>query len=87
MALQGASEEVKRDREAWMEAVRQPGRWLQDASEDMKHDRTVVMEAVKQNGHALQSASEELKARQGSRDGGGQAEWLGASVCFRGAEA
>ena len=72
-----------------MEAVRQNSRALRFASEKLKRDREGVIEAVRQNGNALQYASQELTRDREvvSGDGGRQAEWLGASVCFGGAEA
>ena len=61
-ALWHASEELKRDREVVMEAVKQNGRALEDASKELKGDREVVMEAVKQGGHyALVWVSQELR--------------------------
>jgi hypothetical protein len=55
------SEELKKDKEVVLAAVKQDGYALQYASEELKKDKEVVLAAVKQNGYALKYASEELK--------------------------
>ena len=56
-----ASEELKRDKEVVLEAVKKWGEALEYASEEFKNDKEVVLEAVKNDGYALKYASEELK--------------------------
>ena len=55
------SAELKRDREAVLQAVRQHGHALQFAAEELRGNHEVVLEAVRQDGYALQLSSEELR--------------------------
>ena len=55
------SAELKRDREAVLQAVRQHGHPLQFAAEELRGNHEVVLEAVRQDGYALQLSSEELR--------------------------
>ncbi len=60
-ALMHASEDLRRDREVVLEAVKQDGYALQLSSEELRGDREVVLEAVRQNGFALQCVSGVLR--------------------------
>ena len=62
-ALQYAAEQLKRDREVVLVAVKQSSRGgaLQYAAEELKRDREFILAAVKQNSGALQYAAEEFK--------------------------
>ena len=59
--LEFASEDLKRDREIVMAAVKQDFRALEFASDTLKRDRDILMAAVKQGGNALKFASEDLQ--------------------------
>ena len=61
LALEYASDDLKKDREVVLAAVSQDGKALQYASDERRRDRKVVLAAVSQNGSALQCASDELK--------------------------
>ena len=53
--------ELKRDREAVLQAVRQHGHPLQFAAEELRGNHEVVLESVRQDGYALQLSSEDLR--------------------------
>ena len=59
--LEDASEDLRRDREIVMAAVKHHGYALQFVSEDLQIDRDFVMAAVKQHGYALRFSSEDLQ--------------------------
>ena len=59
--LKDASENLKRDNEIVMAAVKTNGKALKFASEDLLRNREIVMTAVKQDGSAIQFASDYLK--------------------------
>ena len=61
MALEYASEELKKDREVVMAAVVEDGGALQYASEELKNNESVMLAAVYKDGLLLRYASEELK--------------------------
>ena len=84
-ALQFATEELKGDRKIVMAAVSNNGFALLFATEELRGDRKIVMAAVSQNGRALQFAVRELRGPRDS-DGSGMPGWLGAPICYRGAE-
>ena len=60
-ALKDASEDMKRDRDIVMTAVKQNGWSPQLASENLQRDREIVMAAVNQSWGALEFASDNLK--------------------------
>ena len=61
LKLQVASEELKRDRDFVLEAVKQNCNAIKYASEELKNDREIVLEAVKQNSRVLKYISEKLR--------------------------
>ncbi len=61
MALEGADESFKQDKEIVLAAVKQNGEALKYASESLQKDKEIVLAAVKQKGWALLYASESLK--------------------------
>ena len=60
-ALQFAHEDLKKDKQVVMQAVKQDGEALQFAHEDLRKDREFVMQAVKQDCKALYFAHEDLR--------------------------
>ncbi|CAE7668365.1 hypothetical protein AK812_SmicGene38936 [Symbiodinium microadriaticum] len=60
--LEFSPEEVQRDREAVLSAVRQDWKALQFASEELQADREIVEEALRQDWHALRHVSKCLRA-------------------------
>ena len=68
-SLKFVAEELKRDWEFVLGAVKRDGLALQFAAEELKRDRVFVLEAVKRNGLALQFAAAELQRdREVSRE-------------------
>jgi DNA-directed RNA polymerase subunit L len=61
LALQRASEDLRKNRYVVLAAVKQDGRALHFAKEDLRKDRDIVLAAVKQDGRALQFAQEDLR--------------------------
>jgi hypothetical protein len=61
MALQFATENLKKDENVVKNAVNQNGMALQFAIENLKKEKNVVIEAVKKTGMALQFASDNLR--------------------------
>ena len=59
--LANAPEDIKRDKEVVLAAVKKNGMALQYAAEEMRSDKEVVLAAEKENGGALIFAAEELK--------------------------
>ena len=53
MALNSASDDLKKDKEVVMVAVNRSGYALEYASETLKADKEVVMAALQENGSAL----------------------------------
>ncbi len=60
--LEGASDDIKADRQFMLKAVQKRGYALKYASDDLKADKEVVIAAVQQYGYALKHASDNLKA-------------------------
>ncbi|CAE7634210.1 unnamed protein product [Symbiodinium sp. CCMP2456] len=60
--LEFSPEEVQRDREAVLSAVRQDWKALEFASEELQADREIVEEALRQDWHALRHVSKCLRA-------------------------
>ncbi|CAE7823150.1 unnamed protein product [Symbiodinium sp. CCMP2592] len=60
--LEFSPEEVQRDRQAVLSAVRQSWRALEFASEELQADREIVEEALRQDWHALRHVSKCLRA-------------------------
>ena len=59
--LEYASDDLKKDRDVVLEAVKKNGGALQYASNDLKKDREVVLEAIKNAERSLRYASPKLK--------------------------
>ena len=59
-ALKDTSEDLKRDSEIVMTAVKQYGKALEFASEDLKRDMEIVIATVNQYGYAIQLVSEDI---------------------------